>query len=92
MTRSASEVLAVAAFVYDKDTLNDADTTFLDAITKANLAWGEALDSANKTYGGGSDAWRAVKNLATRQRDDEYRRALAALEAHDEIEFAQAAE
>jgi hypothetical protein len=92
--RSASEVLAVAAVVYDQEIWSDADRIFLDAISKANREWGEALDNANMTYGGGSVGWQAVKNLATRQRDDNYRRALAEFEARDdeEIEQLEAAE
>jgi hypothetical protein len=87
-------VLAVAAQVYDKDELSERDQTFLDAISKAGRDWSDALTSANIQFGGGSVAWQAVKNLATRQRDQEYARALAALEAHDdqEIEQLQAAE
>src|ERR1700744_1822628 len=76
-------VLAVAAAVWDQDSLSEADTIFLDAISEANRAWSEALTAANREFGGGSDAWRAVQHLATRQRDSAFERPLAAFEAND---------
>lgn len=87
-----SSVLSVAAVVYDQDTHSEADIAFLAATAKANQDWLDALNSANISFGGGSEAWQAVKRLATRQRDAAYAIALSALEANDEIEFAEAAE
>lgn len=82
MTKTAS-ALAVAAVVYDQDTHSDADLAFLDAMAKADREWLDQLSAANINFGGGSEAWQAVKRLATRSRDKAYADALAALEAHD---------
>lgn len=90
---NAAQVLAVAAVVYDQDTHSEADLAFLDAMAKADREWLDALSAANINFGGGSEAWQAVKRLATRSRNDAYARALAALEAHDfEDELLEAAE
>jgi hypothetical protein len=89
---NAATVLAVAAVVYDQDTHNEADLAFLDAISRADREWLDALNAANLNFGGGSEAWQAVKRLATRSRDKAYAAALAALEAHDEDAFLEAAE
>ena len=86
-------ILSVAAQVWDQDSHSQADMDFLADITRADREWLDALNTANLTFGGGSEAWNAVKYIATRRRDDDYARALAALEAHDdEEEFAEAAE
>lgn len=92
MTASPSEILAVAAVVYDQDSHSEADLAFLDAMATANRKWIDALNSANVNFGAGSEAWEAVKRLAARQRNAEYAAAYAALEANDELEFAEAAE
>jgi hypothetical protein len=91
---NAATVLAVAAVVYDQDTHSEADMEFLFAIAAADREWLDALNAANLNFGGGSEAWQAVKNLATRSRDKAYADALAALEAHDDAddELLQAAE
>lgn len=85
-------VLSVAAQVWDQDSHSQADMDFLSAIGRADSEWLSALDTANLAFGGGSEAWQAVKNLATRQRDADYAKALAVLEACDEEAFAEAAE
>jgi len=92
MTASPSEILAVAAVVWDQDSHSEADLAFLAAIAKADSEWVGALNTANITFGAGSEAWEAVKRLATRQRNAVYASAFAALEANDELEFAEAAE
>ncbi len=86
--------LAVAAVVYDQDTHSEADLAFLDAMSKADREWLDALNAANINFGGGSQAWLAVKRLATRSRDQAYEAALAKLDASDfeEDELLQAAE
>jgi hypothetical protein len=91
MPARCSTVQAVAAVVWDQAFHSEADLAFLAAISKANSEWVGALDTANITFGAGSEAWEAVKRLATRQRDAAYARALAELEAHDE-EWLEAAE
>ena len=83
---------SIAAVIYDQDTHSEADLAFLDAVALAGREWVQALNAANITFGGGSEAWNAVKRLATRSRDDAYARALNELEAQDEIEWAEAAE
>jgi hypothetical protein len=88
---NAAQVLAVAAVVYDQETHSEADLAFLDAMAKADREWLDQLSAANINFGGGSEAWQAVKRLATRSRNDAYARALVALEANDD-EFLQAAE
>ncbi len=91
---SHKSALAVAAVVYDQDTHSEADLAFLDAMSKADREWLDALNTANINFGGGSQAWQAVKRLATRSRDKAYEAALAKLEAGDfeEVELLQAAE
>ena len=89
MTSPAS-VLAVAAVVYDQDNHSEADLAFLDAMARADREWLDALNAANINFGGGSEAWQAVKRLATRSHNQAYLNALAALEANDD-EFLQAA-
>lgn len=91
MPRSASEVLAVAAVVFDQENHSAADMQFLDAIAKAGMDWSDALANANINFGGGSEAWWATKRLATRQRDAAYAAALAEVEAHDDQEITQLA-
>lgn len=94
MTTSA-EISAIAARVYDQDTLSAADEVFLATIALADREWHEALRAANLNFGGGSEAWHAVKRLATRTQQQAYERALAAFEkAEDEgiAELVQAAE
>lgn len=86
-----SSVLSVAAVVYDQDTHSEADMIFLEAIGAANDEWHAQMRAANLNFGGGSEAWQAVKRLATRQRDAAYAEALNILEATD-MEFAEAAE
>ncbi len=83
---SRSSVLSVAAVVYDQDTHSESDIAFLEAIGAANDEWHAQMRAANLNFGGGSESWEAVKRLATRSRDEAYARALARLEAHDEIE------
>lgn len=93
MPARCSTVQAVAAVVWDQEFHSEADLAFLAAISKADSEWVSALDTANITFGAGSEAWQAVKRLATRQRDADYAKALAELEAHDDEEFElQAAE
>jgi ketosteroid isomerase-like protein len=91
MTNSAT-VLAVAAVVYDQDTHSPADLAFLDAMAKADREWLDQLSAANINFGGGSEAWQAVKRLATRSRNGAYARALAVLEANDTEWLLEAAE
>lgn len=91
MTNPAT-VLAVAAVVHDQDNHSAADLAFLDAMARADREWLDALNAANINFGGGSEAWQAVKRLATRQRDAAYDRALASLELFDDEEFLEAAE
>ena len=55
-----STVQAVAAVVWDQDTHSEADLAFLAAISKADSEWVGALDTANITFGAGSEAWEAV--------------------------------
>lgn len=88
----AHAIRSLAAKVYDKDGHTEADLAFLRAIREANEANSAALLSANIEFGGGSEAWQAVKNLANRQMEADYARALAVYEAGDEFEFAEAAE
>jgi hypothetical protein len=91
----AYAVYAVAKTVWDQDTHSEADLAFLAAVSRADREWLELVETANKEYGGGSRAWEAVKNLATRSRDKSLVDALAALEAadfEDEAEFLAAAE
>ncbi len=83
MTTTA-QIAARAARVYDQDSHSEADLAFLAAIALADHEWTAALDAANINFGGGSEAWHAVKRLATRTLDQAYERALAALEAGDE--------
>ncbi len=75
---SSATVLAIAAVVYDQDTHSAADMEFLAALTAADCEWMEALNSANTNFGGSSEAWHAVKRLATRSRDKAYASAFAA--------------
>ncbi len=90
---SRRSALAVAAAIYDDESHSDADIAFLDAMSRADREWLDALNAANINFGGGSEAWNAVKRLATRTRDQAYQRALAELEAGDDAElFQQAAE
>jgi hypothetical protein len=91
MPAHCSTVLAVAAVVWDQDSHSEADMAFLDAVAKADREWIDQLNSAKITFGPG-ETWEAVKRLATRSRDKAYDAALTALEAHDDIEFQQAAE
>jgi hypothetical protein len=90
---SPSEVLAIAAVVYDQDSHNAADMAFLDAIAKADREWLDALNGTKAMFGPG-EAFEAVKHLATRQRNAAYAVALAELESHDDEAFGllQAAE
>lgn len=92
MAASAAEIRAIAAKVWDQDSHSEEDLAFLEAIDRADNEWHQQLGSANVTFGGGSLAWQAVKNLATRCQLDAYRVALAALEAADDLEFSEAAE
>ena len=94
MPAHCATVLAVAAVVWDQDSHSEADMEFLFAINAAGKEWTDQLNAANINFGAGSDAWQAVKNLATRQRDAAYAAALTALEAHDfaDDELLQAAE
>lgn len=82
----------IAAQVYDQDAHDERDLAFLQAIGEADEMWHEALQRANKEYGGGTQAWEAVKNLATRQRDADYAKAMEAYFADDENEILIAAE
>lgn len=94
MATTANEVYAIAAVVWDQDTHNDADMAFLDAVAAADKEWSEALSAANINFGAGSEAWHAVKRLATKTREVALVRALAELESHDDEYFGllQAAE
>jgi hypothetical protein len=92
MTASAYEVLAVAAVVYDQDSHNEADMAFLASVNAADKEWADQLNAANINFGAGSEAWQAVKRLATKTREVALARALAEFEAHDFPEFAEAAE
>jgi hypothetical protein len=92
MTASPNEVLAVAAVVYDQDSHNEADMSFLYAVNAADKEWADQLNAANINFGVGSEAWAATKRLATKTRAVALARALAEFEAHDFPEFAQAAE
>ena len=84
---------SIAARVYDQDCHSQADLDFLAAISRADNEWHEALQTANKLFGGGSEAWECVKRLATRQRDADYAKALAVFETGEvEDEVLQAAE
>jgi hypothetical protein len=83
---NAATVLADAAVVHDQDNHSAADLAFLDAMAKADREWLDALSAANINFGAGSEAWQAVKRLATRSRDKAYADALAALEAHDDAD------
>lgn len=89
MPASAAEIRAIAATVHDQDSHSEADLAFLDALWKADSEWHEHLHSANIEFGGGSEAWQAVKRMATRRQLDAYKAALAALEAADDLEFEQ---
>lgn len=88
----AAEITSTAARVYDQDSHSEADFAFLAEIASADREWSEAMAAANIQFGGGSVAWQAVKNLATRSRDAAYVRALATLEAQDDEAFLEAAE
>lgn len=76
----------IAAVVYDQETHSEADLAFLDAIARADREWIDQLSAANKNFGGGSDAWQAVKHLATRVRDDAYAIAMNELEEQDDLD------
>lgn len=79
-----SEILAVAAKVWDQDNHSDADMAFLAAIAKADSEWVETLDTAKRLWDGDTKkAWEHVRHLATRQRNAEYAKAFAAFEASD---------
>lgn len=86
-------IISTAARVYDQDTHSEADLTFLAAMAKADRDYLDALNAANISFGGGSEAWLAVKRLASRSREKARADALAAFEADDtEFEFLIAAE
>lgn len=82
----------IAAVVYDQDSHSETDLAFLDAIARIDREWIDQMNAANKNFGAGSEAWAAVKRLATKSRDDAYAVALHNFEAQEEIEFLQAAE
>ena len=88
MTASPSEILAVAAKVWDQDSHSDADMAFLAAIAKADSEWTETLTKAKRDWSGDVKVWEGIRYLATRQRNAEYAAAFAALEASDELEAA----
>lgn len=92
MVASPNEVLAVAAVVYDQETHSDADMDFLLKVNAIDKTYVDALNTANKLWGGGSETWQAVKRLAARSRADRLARALAEFEAQDDLQFAEAAE
>lgn len=88
MTAAPSEILAVAAKVWDQDSHNEADMAFLDAIAKADSEWVDTLTKAKRDWNGDAKAWENVRYLATRQRNAEYAKAFSVLEASDELEAA----
>jgi hypothetical protein len=89
-----------AVQVYAKEgDLTQAEQDFLIAVRRADVAYLESINTANRLFGGGSWAWEATKYLAARQRNDDYSHALESYEASidatdevDEIELATAAE
>jgi hypothetical protein len=86
MTAAPSEILAVAAKVWDQDSHTDAEMAFLTAIAKADSQWIARLDQAKLDWDGFPKTWEGVRYLATRQRNAEYANAYAALEASDDEE------
>jgi hypothetical protein len=92
MTAAPSEILAVAAVVWDQPSHSEADMAFLAAMSKADSEWVDTLNKAKRDWNGDAKAWENVRYLATRQRNAEYAKAFAALEASDEIEFQHTAE
>lgn len=90
---TTATIRSLAAKVWDQDSHDERDLAFLAAIGRAEREWDASMSFANQEYGGGTKGWQAVKNLATRQRDADYARALAVFEARDEEEaFSEAAE
>jgi hypothetical protein len=85
--------VAVAAELYDEaGELSDHGAQLMIDIRKADHARAEVIESARRMYGLGSPAYRATYDLASRQRADDYQRALerydAANEAGDEEDIA----
>lgn len=81
---------AIAAVVYDQETHSEADLAFLDAVARADREWIDQLNAAKMNFGAGSEAWQAVKHLATNSRDDAYAVALHEFEAQDEASLSPA--
>ena len=96
MATTVSEIRAIARatwdHVYQSENPSATDVAFLEATSRADKRLSQTLGDANVLYGVKSDTYRAVKNLAIRQHEAEYRAAYMTLEAADDIEFAQAAE
>ena len=96
MAITTSEIRAIARVVWDNVAQSEnpsaTDIAFLEATSRADKRLSQTLGDANILYGVKSDTYRAVKNLAIRQHEHEYRAAHMTLEAADEIEFAEAAE
>lgn len=86
MTTVPSEILAVAAKIWDQEIHSDAEMAFLAAIAKADSKWVETLDKAKLDWDGFPKTWEHIRYLATRVRNAEYANAYAALEASDDEE------
>ena len=97
MTISTSEIRAIARVVWDdiyqsERSGSPSDFAFLEALARSDKRLSKTLGDANIQYGVKSDTYRALKNLAIRGHQAEYRAAYRTYEAAEEMEWAEAAE
>ncbi len=96
MATTGSEIRAVARAVWDhvaqSESPSATDLAFLEALARADKRCSRTIADANIQYGVKSDTFQAVRRLALRQCDAEYKAAHKTFEAAEEIEFQQAAE
>lgn len=94
---STSEIRAIARVVWDdifqhERSETEQDLAFLDALNRADRKWSDTVSLAKRSYKDHPKVLSAMRNLAARQQEAEYRAAYRTYEAADEIDFAQAAE
>jgi len=94
-----NEIRAVAATVWDQnyraEDQSETDMAFLDALARADRSWASTVIEAKRWYPDDKPALQALRNLADRQLEAEYRAAYRTLEAAEEAEimgYAEAAE